>query len=108
MDFANKSTPHLKDFRNTLLKACFPILDFCWPGMRPQRQNIVADGLGWLASSRSVEWVAAHFRRRASPNERFSRRERACADHHVGQPKQRVELMAVFGQSPIPHFPMAE
>jgi hypothetical protein len=44
-----------------LIKACFPILDSCWPGMRPQRRNIVADGLGWLASFRWVEGSGRSF-----------------------------------------------
>jgi hypothetical protein len=38
----------------------------------------------------------------------FSGRGRACADHHIGQAKERVELMPVLGQSPIAHFPMTE
>src|ERR1035437_133198 len=38
----------------------------------------------------------------------FSRRGRSPADHHVGQAEEGVKLMPVFGQSPIPHFPMPE
>src|SRR5674476_1645603 len=38
----------------------------------------------------------------------FSHRGRAPADHHVGQAEERVKLMSVFSQSPIPHFPMPE
>src|SRR6185437_15759265 len=32
----------------------------------------------------------------------------SSANHHVGQPKQRVELMPVLGKPSIPHFSMAE
>ena len=38
----------------------------------------------------------------------FSRRGRSRADHHIGQCEERVELMAVLGQSSIPRFPMAK
>lgn len=33
---------------------------------------------------------------------------RLRTDHHVGQAKERVELMAVLRQSPIPHFAVPE
>lgn len=40
---------------------------------------------------------------------RFSRGDpRPRADHYVGQAKERVELMAVLGQSPTPRFPVPE
>src|SRR5438445_13597018 len=38
----------------------------------------------------------------------FSRRGGSSSDHHIGESKERVELMPVLGQSPIPHLPMAE
>ena len=38
----------------------------------------------------------------------ISARGGSAADAQVGQSKQRVKLMPVFGQAPIPHFPVAE
>ena len=38
----------------------------------------------------------------------FSCRSGAAADDHVGQSKERIQLMPVLGQSPIPRFPMPE
>jgi hypothetical protein len=39
---------------------------------------------------------------------RFSGRGLAPSNDEVGQPEERVELVPVFGQSPIAHFPMPE
>ena len=38
----------------------------------------------------------------------FSHRGMPRADHHIGQTKQRAELMPVLSKSPIKHFPMPE
>ena len=38
----------------------------------------------------------------------LSRRGGSSSDHHVGQAKERMEVMPVLGQSSIPHFPMPE
>lgn len=76
--------------------------------MWPQRRKIVGDGVAARVSSRSVAGWAALFQLFNRLVARFSRYDRARADQHVGQPKQRVELMSVLGQSPVTHFSVAE
>jgi hypothetical protein len=59
-----------------------------------------AGGLGppfFTAATGKIRWLPV-----------FSGRGNAASDHHIGQSKERVELMPVLGQTLIPHFPMAE
>jgi len=65
-------------------------------GMTPYgRWVVVADGFDPWASSGLVTGVGRSF---SLPR----------PDCHVGQPKQRAELLPVLGKSPIPHFTMPE
>jgi len=57
------------------------------------RRAIVADGFDLWASSGLVAGVGRSF---SLPR----------PDYHIGQPKQRAELLPVLGKSPIPHFTM--
>lgn len=77
--------------------------------MRPQRGNNVIGGLGWPGRFPFGRggWPLV-FTSATGLIRGFSPRDRAGADHHVGQSKQRVEVMPVFGQPPVTHLAVAE
>jgi hypothetical protein len=67
---------------------------------------------GWILQFASQfrggrEWIFI-FSLLLSGRAGFSRRGLTHSDNQVGQAEERVELMPVFGQAAIAHFPVAE